>query len=330
MTKHKLFKLGAAAALTVTGVSAITSLKTARAANFTAIKRVKINYLPGKGLNIWTNYNKGKFMGYRAKDGTIWNVAETAVDKKGNLWYKVGTREWIEAHYTVDVGMDTPASTNAKTKDKVTNVSTKKKSTKKTKKTKKSTAKNDVNNVISLGTVTKKSTKKSKATKAKAAKVKKAKQIVDAAVKKTGKKATTKKVASTQASSKAGAIVALAKQQVGKPYAWGANGPDSFDCSSLVQYVFKNAAGMNLPRTTYDQVKVGQTVYQKSQANGQPVSANNLQVGDLLFWGSESAPYHVAIYIGNNQYVNAATPEQGTILQTMTSYFAPTIVKRVL
>lgn len=318
MTKHKLFKLGAAVALTVTGVSAITSLKTARAANFTAIKRVKINYLHGKGLNIWTNYNKGKFMGYRAKDGTIWNVAETAVDKKGNLWYKVGTREWIEARYTVDVGMDTPASTNAKTKDKVTNVATKKKST----------AKNGVNNVISLGTVTKKSTKKSEATKA--AKVKKAKQIVDAAVKKTSKKSTTKKVASTQAPSKAGAIVALAKQQVGKPYAWGANGPDSFDCSSLVQYVFKNAAGMNLPRTTYDQVKVGQTVYQKSQANGQPVSANNLQVGDLLFWGSESSPYHVAIYIGNNQYVNAATPEQGTILQTMTSYFAPTIVKRVL
>lgn len=318
MTKHKLFKLGAAVALTVTGVSAITSLKTARAANFTAIKRVKINYLPGKGLNIWTNYNKGKFMGYRAKDGTIWNVAETAVDKKGNLWYKVGTREWIEARYTVDGGMDTPASTNAKTKDKVTNVATKKKST----------AKNGVNNVISLGTVTKKSTKKSEATKA--AKVKKAKQIVDAAVKKTSKKSTTKKVASTQAPSKAGAIVALAKQQVGKPYAWGANGPDSFDCSSLVQYVFKNAAGMNLPRTTYDQVKVGQTVYQKSQANGQPVSANNLQVGDLLFWGSESSPYHVAIYIGNNQYVNAATPEQGTILQTMTSYFAPTIVKRVL
>ncbi|WP_172983649.1 C40 family peptidase, partial [Lactobacillus helveticus] len=292
MTKHKLFKLGAAAALTVTGVSAITSLKTAHAANFTAIKRVKINYLPGKGLNIWTNYNKGKFMGYRAKDGTIWNVAETAVDKKGNLWYKVGTREWIEARYTVDVGMDTPASTNAKTK--------------------KSTAKNVVNNVISLGTVTKKSTKKSKVTKAKAAKVKKAKQIVDAAVKKTSKKSTTKKVASTQAPSNAGAIVALAKQQVGKPYAWGANGPDSFDCSSLVQYIFKNAAGMNLPRTTYDQVKIGQTVYQKSQANGQPVSANNLQVGDLLFWGSESSPYHVAIYIGNNQYVNAATPEQGT------------------
>src|SRR5699024_3359408 len=221
--KHKFFKVGAAAALTVTGVSAITSMNTVRTANFTAIKQVKISYLPGKSLNIWTNYENGQFMGYRAKDGTIWNVAETAVDKKGNLWYKVGTREWIEARYTVDVGMATSASTNAKTKDKVTNVSTKKKTTKKT------TTK--VNNVMSLGTVTKKSTKKSTKTKSKAAKVKKAKQIVDAAVKKTSKKLTTKKVASTQASSKAGAIVALAKQQVGKPYAWGANGPDSFDCS---------------------------------------------------------------------------------------------------
>ena len=309
MTKHKLFKLGAAAALTVTGVSAITSLKTVRAANFTAIKRLKINYLPGKGLNIWTNYNKGKFMGYRAKDGTIWNVAETAVDKKGNLWYKVGTREWIEARYTVDVGMDTPASTNAKTKDKVTNVSTKRKTTKKTM--------TKVNNVISLGTVTKKSTEKSTKTKSKAAKVKKAKQIVNTAIKKTSQN--TNQTSSTQATSKAASIVALAKQQIGKNYVWGAEGPDSFDCSGLVQYVYQKAAGVNLPRTTYDQVKVGQTV-----------SLNNLQPGDLVFWGSTTAPYHVAIYVGNNQYVNAATPEQGTILQTVSSYFTPSIAKRVL
>lgn len=316
MSKNKLIKLGAAVALTLTGVSAISSLKTVRAANFTAIKRVKIKYLPGKGVNIWTNYENGKFMGYRAKDGTIWNVAETAIDKKGNLWYKVGTREWIEARYTVDVDKETTTPVNTSTKAK----KTAKKSTKKAKKTttKKTT------NIISLGNTTKK-----KSTKTKAAKVKKAKKIVDATVKKTTKK-TTKKVTSTQASSKAAAIVALAKEQVGKPYAWGANGPDSFDCSSLVQYVYQHAAGMELPRTTYDQVKVGQTVYNKSQSNDQPVSASNLQVGDLLFWGSETAPYHVAIYIGNNQYINAATPEQGTIIQTMTSYYNPTIVKRVL
>ena len=293
MSKHKLFKLGAAAALSVTGVFAITSLKTVRAANFTAIKRVKISYLPGKSLNIWTNYENGKFMGYRAKDGSVWNVAETAVDSKGSLWYKVGTREWIEARYTVDVNEEEPVKTAAKT--------TKKKSA-----------------VINLANKVKQATQKKKTTKAD--KVKKANQIVNETVKKTtAKKKTDNKISSVQASSKAASVVALAKEQVGKPYVWGATGPDKFDCSGLVQYVYQHAAGINLPRTTYDQVKVGQTV-----------PLDQLQAGDLVFWGSETAPYHVAIYIGNNQYVNSATPDQGTILQNMSSYYTPTIAKRVL
>ena len=293
MSKHKLFKLGAAAALSVTGVSAITSLKTVRAANFTAIKRVKISYLPGKSLNIWTNYENGKFMGYRAKDGSVWNVAETAVDSKGSLWYKVGTREWIEARYTVDVNEEEPVKTSAKT--------TKKKSA-----------------VVNLANKVKQATQKKKTTKAD--KVKKANQIVNETVKKTtAKKKTDNKISSVQASSRAAAVVALAKEQVGKPYVWGATGPDKFDCSGLVQYVYQHAAGINLPRTTYDQVKVGQTV-----------PLDQLQAGDLVFWGSETAPYHVAIYIGNNQYVNSATPDQGTILQNMSSYYTPTIAKRIL
>lgn len=291
MSKHKLFKLGAAAALSVTGVSAITSLKTVRAANFTAVKRVKISYLPGKSLNIWTNYENGKFMGYRAKDGSVWNVAETAVDSKGSLWYKVGTREWIEARYTVDVSEEESVKTATKT--------TKKKSP-----------------VANLANKVKRATQKKKTTKED--KVKKANQIVNETVKKTtaNKKTNT---SSIQASSKAASVVALAKEQVGKPYVWGATGPDKFDCSGLVQYVYQHAVGINLPRTTYDQVKVGQTV-----------PLDKLQAGDLVFWGSETAPYHVAIYIGNNQYVNSATPDQGTILQNMSSYYYPTIAKRVL
>lgn len=291
MSKHKLFKLGAAAALSVTGVSAITSLKTVRAANFTAVKRVKISYLPGKSLNIWTNYENGKFMGYRAKDGSVWNVAETAVDSKGSLWYKVGTREWIEARYTVDVSEEEPVKTATKT--------TKKKSP-----------------VANLANKVKRATQKKKTTKED--KVKKANQIVNETVKKTTANKNTN-TSSIQASSKAASIVALAKEQVGKPYVWGATGPDKFDCSGLVQYVYQHAAGIDLPRTTYDQVKVGQTV-----------PLDKLQAGDLVFWGSETAPYHVAIYIGNNQYVNSATPDQGTILQNMSSYYYPTIAKRVL
>ncbi|MCT3613426.1 C40 family peptidase [Lactobacillus acidophilus] len=299
MSKHKLFKLGAAAALSVTGVSAITSLKTVRAANFTAIKRVKISYLPGKSLNIWTNYENGKFMGYRAKDGSVWNVAATAVDSKGNLWYKVGTREWIEARYTVDVN-ETTESTKTATKKK-TSVATLANKVKKTT--------TNVNKKISAAL------KDNNTNKTKEEKVKKANQIVNETVKKNEEN----KNSSMQASSKAASIVALAKEQVGKPYVWAAAGPDKFDCSGLVQYVYQHAAGINLPRTTYDQVKVGQTV-----------PLNQLQAGDLVFWGSETAPYHVAIYIGNNQYVNAATPEQGTILQNVSSYNEPTIAKRIL
>lgn len=316
MAKHKLFKLGAAAALTVTGVSALTSLKTVRAASFTAIKRVKINYLPGKSLNIWTNYNNGKFMGYRAKDGTIWNVAETAVDKKGNLWYKVGTREWIEARYTVDVDKDASAKAENAKQNKLANLASKvkkatKKKAKKPKKTSLTAAQQALKNAQAAEKKAKEDIAKAKA-EAKAKKVKKAKQIVNTAVKKTKPK-------SVQASSKSAAVVTLAKEQVGKPYVWGAEGPDTFDCSGLVQYVYQHAAGVSMPRTTYDQVKVGQTV-----------PLDQLQAGDLVFWGSEMAPYHVAIYVGNNQYVNAATPEQGTILQTMSSYYKPTIAKRVL
>lgn len=303
MSRHKLFKLGAAVALTMTSASAITSLKTVRAAHFTAIKRVKINSLPSKSINIWTSYNKGKFMGYHAKNGTEWNVAEMAVDKKGDLWYKVGTHEWIKARYTIDVAQNK----TIKKKKTLIKLENKKKKTKKSKKF------TNVNTKIAAAL-----TDKTKKTTTKAEKINKAKRIVNAAVKKTTGQGQNK-VTSTQASSKAAAVVALAKEQVGKAYAWGATGPNTYDCSGLVQYVYQHAAGTTLPRTTYDQVKVGQTV-----------PLNQLQAGDLLFWGSEMAPYHVAIYIGNNQYVNAATPEQGTIIQTMTSYYAPTIAKRIL
>ena len=299
--KNKLFKIGAAAAISVTGLGAVTSLKKPVAASTfkTAIKRVKIDYLPGKGVRIWTNYEAGRFMGFRAKEGTEWNVVKTALDKSGNLWYMVGDNEWIQARYTVDVD----ASQN-------TQVATS--TVKKTAKVKKSKisnlAKKAKDTVTAVTSTQKKQEKEQAKIEKKKANVKQAKQIVEQAISKT---------ASSQAPDKVNGIIALAKSEVGKPYVWGAVGPDSFDCSGLVQYVYAKY-GVNMPRTTYDQVKVGQTV-----------SMDSLQPGDLLFWGSTTAPYHVAIYIGNNQYVNSATPEQGTILQTISSYYYPTVAKRV-
>lgn len=124
---------------------------------------------------------------------------------------------------------------------------------------------------------------------------------------------------SVQATGDASAVITLASAQLGKSYVWGGTGTNGFDCSGLVQYVYSNAAGVKLGRTTYDQVKQGSTV-----------SMDNLQPGDLLFWGSASAPYHVGIYVGNNQYIHAATPGQGVIKQTLSSYFYPSVAKRVL
>ena len=296
--KHKFFKIGAVAALTLTGVSVASALKPVTAASYkTPLKRVKVNYLPGKSIQIWTNYQGGQPIGYRAKNNSKWNVAKIAVDKKGNLWYRVGTNEWIQARYTIEIKKLAPK----KTSDKVIKMPKKAKKQKKVNQIKK--------------TVNSKTTK----TEIPAAKPTATQNTANNTA--TLPKAPVSQAASLPASTsaQAAAVVNLAEQQVGKGYGWGANGPDNFDCSSLVQYVYQQAAGINLPRTTYDQVKVGEDV-----------PLDQLQPGDLLFWGSTTAPYHVAIYVGNNQYVNAATPEQGVILQTISSYYYPTCARRVL
>ena len=62
----------------------------------------------------------------------------------------------------------------------------------------------------------------------------------------------------------------------------------------------------------------------------QPITIGNLQPGDLLFWGSKYSPYHVGIYVGGGQYVHAATPSQGVRKQRLSSYFWPSMAKRVI
>jgi cell wall-associated NlpC family hydrolase len=93
---------------------------------------------------------------------------------------------------------------------------------------------------------------------------------------------------------KAEKALAFARSQIGKPYVWGATGPDSYDCSGLTQAAW-NAAGISLPRTTYDQVNAGTTV---SLANAQP--------GDLVFFYDDVT--HVGIYIGNGKMIHAPKP----------------------
>ncbi|KRN94037.1 C40 family peptidase [Pediococcus stilesii] len=102
------------------------------------------------------------------------------------------------------------------------------------------------------------------------------------------------------------------------PYVWGGKTTSGFDCSGFVSYVYQHAAGISLP---------SYTVAMESYVTKESVSA--AQPGDLLFWGSAGSTYHVAIYLGNNQYANAPTFGQNVKVSTLSSYFYPSFAGRV-
>lgn len=114
-------------------------------------------------------------------------------------------------------------------------------------------------------------------------------------------KSTTQKSSSSVAAPSAGnaqAILNEAYKHLGASYVWGATGPSTFDCSGFTQYVYEHAAGIDITRTTYTQINVGQ-----------PVSEDQLQPGDLVF------PHtgHVGIYVGNGQMIHA--PQTGDVVK---------------
>ncbi|KGH61906.1 peptidoglycan-binding protein [Oenococcus oeni S13] len=126
---------------------------------------------------------------------------------------------------------------------------------------------------------------------------------------------------STTSTSTAQAVVNLAIQlsKENIPYVWGGSTTAGFDCSGLVSYVYQHAAGITLPHYT---------VSQESYVSKHSVS--QAKPGDLLFWGSAGATYHVAIYIGNNQYVAAPEPGMNVEVETISSYFMPSFAGTVI
>lgn len=109
-----------------------------------------------------------------------------------------------------------------------------------------------------------------------------------------------------QPSSAAETAIAFALAQVGKPYSWGAIGPNSYDCSGLVMIAFRHA-GIQLPRTT-------KTII----GRGKPVSRAQLQRGDIV-WPSSG---HVGIYLGNGQFVHAPQPGERVKVSNLYSFYA--------
>lgn len=107
--------------------------------------------------------------------------------------------------------------------------------------------------------------------------------------------------------SKAEKVLAFARAQIGKPYVWGATGPSSYDCSGLTQAAWREA-GVDLPRTTWDQVDVGTRV-----------ATADLQPGDLVFFYDDIS--HVGIYKGDGMMIHA--PKPGANVREESIYYMP-------
>ena len=119
---------------------------------------------------------------------------------------------------------------------------------------------------------------------------------------------------SSTSSTSASKVISYAKQLLGKPYVWGAQGPNGFDCSGFTYYVFKNAAGITLPRTSAAQSKYGMAV-----------SKSNLKPGDLVFFDT-SGPNnggvtHCGMYIGDGQFIHAASGQGKVVINNLNSSY---------
>lgn len=113
------------------------------------------------------------------------------------------------------------------------------------------------------------------------------------------------------------AIVAEAYKHIGKPYVWGAKGPNTFDCSGFTRYVYLQVTGRDIGGWTVPQEGAG-TIIPVSQA----------QPGDLYFWGSRGSSYHVAIALGGGSYIHAPQPGESVKVSSV-AYFAPSFAVRM-
>ena len=135
-----------------------------------------------------------------------------------------------------------------------------------------------------------------------------------AAREKAAREAAARQAAQTQAAqtqapsptSAAQQAIAFAQAQLGKPYQWGASGPDSFDCSGLTMAAYASA-GVNIPRTSRDQWNFGTHIG----------SMADLAPGDLVFYASGSSAstiHHVGLFIGDGLMIEA--PYTGSVVRT--------------
>lgn len=115
------------------------------------------------------------------------------------------------------------------------------------------------------------------------------------------------------------AAIAFARRQLGKPYVFGATGPSTFDCSGLTLRSWEHG-GREIPRLAADQYIAIKHI-----------SISQLRAGDLVFWGgaSPSSIYHVAIYIGGGQIIQAPRPGKNVEVSGLYDWITPNYIGRV-
>lgn len=111
-----------------------------------------------------------------------------------------------------------------------------------------------------------------------------------------------------------GLLGAVEKYGKGKPYVWGAEGPDSFDCSGLVKYALEKAFGKSFPHYSGDQ-------YAMSRGVKDP------QIGDLVFFGP-GGRNHVGVYAGNGKVWSAMSPSSGIGMANVSDFHEGTVSYR--
>lgn len=113
--------------------------------------------------------------------------------------------------------------------------------------------------------------------------------------------------------------ISFARDQLGEPYRWGADGPGSWDCSGLTMGAWR-AGGKYLPHYSVGQYDVSS-----------PIGSSQLQPGDLVFWGSSNSPgsiYHVALYIGGGQIIHAPRTGRPVTVDSMYYWIPPNFFAR--
>ncbi|AXQ20214.1 C40 family peptidase [Lactobacillus johnsonii] len=351
--KSKVIKFTTAASFAVAGIATLSAAKlnslsfngTAQASTLQApakeIGVVKVNSKTGESIAVWNSYENGKQQtGKYLPHQSRWKTYKKVKTVKGETWYNLGGNQWIssdnvEEEAPIAVTADLSAVATAVSQVPTANVNNAQQAATTTANTASvaTTTPVQTNTAAPVQQATASVAQPAQQTATTTASTqsnttytapaqnntaaKPAQQQAQPTQQASSQAATTqtaKPQVSTQSnSSTAQTVVSAAQSQIGKPYVWGATGPNAYDCSGLVQYAYSQA-GKNVGRTTYQQAGAGQHI-----------SVSQAQPGDILMWGD----YHDAIYVGNNQYVHAPQPGQNVTQASISSYFMPDYAIRV-